>query len=77
VPSCVDDGEGNDDDEEAIFLCLHVLPEGEVEGEVELEFGFEADDEFEFGVDELEEEVPDKSARTGTGAFGAGVGIET
>lgn len=76
MPSCVDDGDGND--EEAIFLCLHVLLE-----EVELELVFEVDDvvdEFEFGVevvDELEEEeVPDKSAKTGTGAFGAGVGIE-
>lgn len=60
----VDDSDG-DDGGAAVLFCLHVLPEVEVE--------------FEFGskgvvVDEL---VPERLARTGRLAFGAGVGIET
>ena len=51
------------DDSEAVFFCLHVLPELEVEFE------------FEFEVDE--ELVPDMLDRTGRLAFGAGVGMET
>lgn len=57
------------DDSEAVLFCLHVLSEVEVE----FELGFEVD-----VVDEVDEElVPDRLDRTGTLAFGAGVGIET
>jgi len=68
----------DDDDEEAVFFCLHFLLE-----EVEFEFEVDVDvvvDELELEVDEDEDEdvpMPDKLARRGTVAFGAGVGIET
>jgi hypothetical protein len=52
------------------------LPEVEV---VEFEFEFEGDDvvDDEVVLEVDEELVPVKSARTGKGAFGAGVGRET
>lgn len=54
------------------FLGLHVLLEVEVEFEFEFEF------EVEVVEDEEDDEfLLDTSARTGTGAFGPGVGIET
>lgn len=68
-----DDGDVSGD--EAFFFCLHVLPE------VEVEFEFDVGvDEFDAGVDEVDELEVDEElvpARTGTGAFGAGEGIET
>lgn len=79
--------DGDETGDEVDFFCLHVLPEVEVEVVV-FEFEFEGDDVVDDevglevdGVDELEEVdeelVPDKSARTGKGAVGAGVGKET
>ena len=53
----------------AIFFCLlHDLPEVEVE--------FEFGSEVVVVVDEVDELVPDRLDRTGTLAFGDGVGIE-
>lgn len=68
----------DDEDEAVFFLDLHVLLEVEFELDVVVDVDV---DEVELDEDEEDEDedelVPDTSARTGTGAFGAGVGIET
>lgn len=63
------DPDDDEEDEEAVFFCLHVLPDTEVE--FEFESGVN-------GANEVDKDlVPDRLDRTGKLAFGDGVGIET